>query len=323
MSDHDTTLDRRDFLRGAAVLAGAAATLGLPRMVRSADAGAPTRIVDTHVHFYDPSRPQGVPWPPKNDALLYHTVLPVNLRTLTAGLGISGVIVIEASAWLDDNQWILDLAKNEPLILGFVGNLQAGQLAFKDQLQRFGANRLFRGIRINGRVLGEQLDKKEFIDDIKRLADAGLSLDLVGDTSMFAPAASLAEQMSSLRIVLDHLPMDEPKDAAKGNAMNDALHRLSRTKNVMVKVSSVARRPAGGGEPVSDAAFYKPSLDNLWNLFGQSRLMYGSNWPVSDKVASYSAVLKIVRDYFAAKPADAVEDFFWKNSKTAYGWEAR
>ena len=28
-------------------------------------------IVDTHTHFYDPFRPQGVPWPEKDDEILY------------------------------------------------------------------------------------------------------------------------------------------------------------------------------------------------------------------------------------------------------------
>src|SRR4051812_25742108 len=52
---------RRRFLQ-AAVL-GAAAT------AVSADAGEPNPepagVIDTHTHFYDPTRPEGVPWPAK------------------------------------------------------------------------------------------------------------------------------------------------------------------------------------------------------------------------------------------------------------------
>ena len=44
--------------------------------VPAAAMAAPAQIIDTHTHFYDPSRRQGVPWPPKTDALLYRTVLP-------------------------------------------------------------------------------------------------------------------------------------------------------------------------------------------------------------------------------------------------------
>ena len=32
-------------------------------------------IIDTHTHFYDPTRPQGVPWPSADNSLLYRPVL--------------------------------------------------------------------------------------------------------------------------------------------------------------------------------------------------------------------------------------------------------
>src|SRR5207253_4928319 len=37
-------------------------------------------VIDTHTHFYDPKRPQEVPWPPREDKLLYRTVLPNHYR---------------------------------------------------------------------------------------------------------------------------------------------------------------------------------------------------------------------------------------------------
>ena len=48
-------LTRREFLGTAALGAAAGA--------RTADPPAP--VIDTHTHFYDPSRPGGVPWPGK------------------------------------------------------------------------------------------------------------------------------------------------------------------------------------------------------------------------------------------------------------------
>ena len=54
------------------LLAGAASMIGK------------SPIVDTHTHFYDPSRKQGVPWPAKTDPLLYRTVLPADWRKVAA-----------------------------------------------------------------------------------------------------------------------------------------------------------------------------------------------------------------------------------------------
>ena len=93
-------------------------------------AAPPSRIIDTHIHLYDPTRPQGVPWPPKNDALLYRPTLPADFKQATQGLGVSGAIVIESNALLEDNQWILDLAADNPLIVAFVGHLDPANAAF-------------------------------------------------------------------------------------------------------------------------------------------------------------------------------------------------
>src|SRR5678816_1349310 len=81
---------RREFLSAAslataAVLAGCATT-----------SSSPSGIIDTHTHFYDPTRPQGVPWPPKNDAVLYRTVLPAELKSIVEPLGVRGTVVAEA-----------------------------------------------------------------------------------------------------------------------------------------------------------------------------------------------------------------------------------
>src|SRR5947209_17817924 len=81
---------RRTFLT-AAGLAGTAGAVA---------SGMPSKIIDTHVHFYDPDRPKGVPWPPKDDKLLYRRVLPQELKSIARPLGVTGVVVVEASPWI-------------------------------------------------------------------------------------------------------------------------------------------------------------------------------------------------------------------------------
>ena len=84
-------------------------------------------VIDTHIHLYDPGRPQGVPWPEKDDALLYRPTLPERYRKITKGLGIAGAIEVECSPWLEDNQWVLDVAAKDTLIVGMVGNVTPGK----------------------------------------------------------------------------------------------------------------------------------------------------------------------------------------------------
>jgi hypothetical protein len=44
---------------------------------------------------------------------------------------------------------------------------------------------------------------------------------------------------------------------------------------------------------------------------------------VCEKGGSYADQFAVVRDYFAAKGAEASEKYFWKNSREAYRWRER
>jgi predicted TIM-barrel fold metal-dependent hydrolase len=305
--------NRRDFLSGLAV--GAC----LPILGESAT--TPVRIIDTHTHFYDPSRKGGVPWPPRTDLLLYHPNLPKDFRSTVQRLGVTGTVVVEASPLLEDNEWILDLAKDEPMIVGFVGHLNPGTREFKDHLERFGKNRLFRGIRLNGKAIATGLSQAGFIADMQRMAARDLELDAIGDDTMFADLVSLTNQVPLLRIVINHLPFDPPKDEAARNRARAAMREVGQRPQIYAKVSGVLRRV--GGRVPTDVASYESALDELWEVFGVNRLVYGSNWPVSERMGRYDVVLKVVREYFAAKGPEACEKYFWKNSLTAYRWVKR
>jgi predicted TIM-barrel fold metal-dependent hydrolase len=67
---------------------------------------------------------------------------------------------------------------------------------------------------------------------------------------------------------------------------------------------------------------YRPALDELWEVFGVDRLIYGSNWPVSERIAPYDKVFKVVFDYFTGKGQPAAEKYFWQNAKAAYRWSS-
>src|SRR3954469_4310972 len=168
-------MNRKHFL---VLAAGASAAAVLPSMGRTEDPAIP--IIDTHIHLFDTARPLGVPWPTKKDGILYQPALPDRYRKIVAPLGIVGAIVVEASPWLEDNQWVLDVAAKDKIIVGTVGNLEPGKPDFHQQLERFQRNPLFRGIRYGnlwGRDLSRELSNPRFVSDLRILAVAGLVLD--------------------------------------------------------------------------------------------------------------------------------------------------
>ena len=303
-------MERRTFLTTAAGLS-----------LSPLKAALPATIIDTHTHFYDTARPQGVPWPAANEKMLYRPVLPDEFVKLTKPLGVTGTIEVEASAWLEDNQWVLDLAARNPVIIGTVGHLEPGKPDFRKILSRFHKNPLFRGIRLGAsgdRGFAAGLPQADFISDMRALAEAGLELDAIGGPSLLSHVVRLTDQVPTLRIVINHLPFDPPNEAAARAAYQAALRELGKRAQVYAKVSNVPRR---SGERVPDeVSFYRPGLDELWDVFGEDRLIYGSNWPVSARIAPYETAFKVVREYFASKGQEATEKYFWRNSKAAYRW---
>lgn len=309
-------MSRREFLQYAGVSLAASSVFAHPESAVAASATVP--IIDTHTHFYDPTRPQGVPWPPRTDPLLYKPHLPEHFRTLTEKHGVVGTVVVEASSLIRDNQWILDLAKENPVIVGFIGNLELGKPEFAGHLERFSENPIFRGLRLHGLTLTRNLGQRAFKGDLRRLDDRQLTLDLVGDTQMLPAIGRLAKLVPGLRIVIDHLPFRN----WDGNVteVKRALTMIAGLPNVYAKISDVVRRV--DGHIVEEPEFYRPVLDVLWDLFGPDRAIFGSNWPVSNRIAPYKSVIKVVADYFSEKERSEAEKFFNTNSQAAYQWKS-
>src|SRR3954467_10632506 len=107
-STYNARVNRRTFFRSlGASLSPVCPTLGFAADLAADKPGVP--VIDTHIHLFDVSRPQGVPGPPR-DSGIYRSALPPRYRQLAVPHGIVGAIAIECSPWLADNQWLLDVA---------------------------------------------------------------------------------------------------------------------------------------------------------------------------------------------------------------------
>jgi len=282
-------------------------------------------IIDSHIHLFDVSRPQGVPWPPK-DSTIYKSALPERFRKLAAPHGIVGAIEIECSPWPDDNQWVLDIAARDPIIVGMIGDLEPGRPGFRKQLERLHSNPLFRGIRYGnlwGRHLSREISKPEFINDLKVMAAAGLVLDTANpDPTLIHAVVRLSDRIPNLIVVIDHLPeLTPPEDSIGRKACDADLHLLGHRPQVFAKLSGIVRR-VGGRVPL-DLDFYRDRFDRIWDIFGSDRLLYGSDWPNCDLWAEYPDVFRLAETFISEKDPASIEKFFWKNSAHAYGWVKR
>lgn len=304
---------RRQFL--------ATALGGMVAATASAQEQTKLEIIDTHTHFYDPTRPQGVPWPAQNDRQLYRPVLPDEYRRLAQPFGVVGTVVVEASPWVEDNQWLLDLAAKNRFLVGIVGRLDTTGNDFEKNLRRFARDPLYRGLRISHNELQAGL-KGNLAQRCRLLVEHNLELDVNGGPDMPADVARLAAAVPKLRIVINHCANLRIDGREPPRPWREGMAAAARHPNVFCKVSALVEQ-TGQKQAPRAVDYYRPVLDTLWNLFGEDRLVFGSNWPVADRGAPFATVVGIVRDYFTAKGEHAAGKFFLGNSQTAYAWRKR
>ena len=291
---------------------------------------AQLRIIDTHIHLYDTNRSEGVDWPPVTDKVLFRPVLTQHFNEVADKVGIASTVIVEASSRVEDNQWMLDLIKNDPdRYLALVGNLPIGTDEFAGLVERFSLDRRFVGIRMRQRPGEDTFFTDAVWRDLSILANKGLTLDVLINNFTIDEVTEIARRLPDLKIMINHLgglnithnPFDEEWKAA--------MERAAVYQNVYCKVSGIFQR-AGVKPTPKEKSFYSPVLKVVFDAFGEDRIVYGSNWPVTDRGGSYAEQLSIIRGYFNSlgmqhgetKSSDLIaRKLFRENAVKFYGLE--
>jgi len=232
-----------------------------------------------------------------------------------------GTVVVEASGWLEDNQWLLELAERDPFIVGVVGHLEPCSEHFREYLARFSSNPLFRGIRLGGTWF-DDVDRPAFMEDMERLADAGLGLDVLGNASHAPGIATVAGRLPSLPIVVNHMGLVKIDGAEPPTEWAERMAMLAAEPNVFMKASAATELAVPTPAPV-EPAFYAPVFEALWTTFGEERLIWGSDWPVCERATPFEAALRVALTFFRGKGPEAVSRCFSTNARRAYGLPVR
>ncbi len=312
-------VDRRGFISGI----GALAVLGPVRSGGRQQPGPDIPIIDSHIHLFDASRPQGAPYkgPPEFTA---HISLPGPYRALATPLGIVGAVAVEASGWVEDNLWLLEAAQTDDIMVGVVGRLDPDKPEFPEYLERYHRNRLYRGIRINISArnnFAAQLDNPAVVANLKLLAQADLSLDTANPSlDLLHTVVRINDLVPDLRIMIDHLPVMDPTPAEAG-PYAAVLDEIKGRPNLFVKLSEILHRV--DGHVALDLSTHRERLDYLMTIFGEDRVVFGSDYPNSVGTATIEQVVSLVKQYFASQPRPVAEKYFWKNSLRFYKWVKR
>lgn len=279
-------------------------------------------IVETHIHFWQPSRQGGVGWPSAAEGPIFRDVLPPEYIAFAKAQGVVSAVVIEASGAVEDNQWILDRL-TDPFYYAFVGNIELGSPGFAANLTRFAADPRYVGIRgyLSGPAEGITLSAAQ-LASLNDLANRGMSLDIIsrGTLNPKSKVLALCKAVPNLKIIIDHL------GGASGATPDptwtaDIKNIASSCPNLYMKFSSFYDVYAPGDVVFASPtglASYKPHFDVLMSAFGENRLIWGSNWPVITLHGTFENQIAIAEQYLAPMGLDVRDKVMFKNALAFY-----
>src|SRR2546421_652441 len=192
------------------------------REKKAAGGAAKSRaIIDTHIHIYQVTRPAGVPWPPKENKILYKDYTVADYKAMAKEHGITGAVIVEASPIFEDNLKILADTKGDKFYKGLVGNLEIGKPDFVASLDKLAKDPRVPGIRAFLWAPTLIPDETQ-IAHCKELAKRGMTLDIISRATLNPKekVEKLADAVPNLRIIIDHLagakaPSPSPEWTAK------------------------------------------------------------------------------------------------------------
>jgi predicted TIM-barrel fold metal-dependent hydrolase len=286
------------------------------------------KIIDAHIHLFDGNRSGGGYMGSAAYKAASSVNTPERYAPMARAAGISGAIIVESAGGVEDNQWYLDEVNGNDIMVGVSGRLDPYSADFAKNLERFHKDPLYRAIRASrfyttDRATGKVTLDQVAVDNLKLLAQADLAQDTANPSMPLMQAnVMLADAIPNARIIMDHLPSFDPTPDNQ-KAYEDVVQEMAKRPNIFVKLTEVYHPRLVDGSVVDDYTFLADRLEYLYHLFGEDRVMFGTDYPNSYGVATMSEEVGLMKKFFSKKTKAQAEKYFWRNAAHIYKYVKR
>ncbi len=278
------------------------------------------RIVDSHVHLWDPGKYR-IPWldgiPELNKVVDLNTYAQAH-----AGIDVEGLVYLQVEvappyALLEARE-IADLSLSHPTIAGIVpwAPLEYGERCrlFLEELTSISPK--IKGVR---RIVQDEADPEfclqdDFVRGNQLLAEFGLSSDLCCNYRQLAANVELVKRCPDTLFIMDHIA----KPAIREGMLQpwaDQMSALATNPNVYCKISGATTEADFDNWTVDDIA---PFINHALSAFGEDRVMFGSDWPVVTRAATYQQWVEALDELTADLSREARVKLWRTNAIKAY-----
>ncbi len=249
-------------------------------------------IIDAHHHLWQ-YNPDEYGWMSGEMDLIRRDFLPEDLQRELSAAGVDGVVTVQARQRIEETEWLLELAGGHEFMRGVVGWVPLVAPDVPAVLERFAQNDKLKAVR---HVLHDEPDDDYMLrEDFNRGIDALLPFRLAYDILIFErhlpQTIRFVDRHPNQTFVVDHIAKPRIRDGVI-SPWRENLAELARRENVYCKISGVVTE-ADWNRWTEEQI--RPYLDTVLEVFGPSRLMFGSDWPVCLLACDYARWLAIVR----------------------------
>ena len=272
-------------------------------------------IIDSHQHFWQPGR-FDYPWMNSSLGVLYRDYLPVQLEPILAQNGVSKTVLVQASNSMEESRWLLQLAADYPFIAGVVGWVDLMADDVDRQLDELTALPKFKGVRhlVESEPADDWLVQPQVLRGLKRLSTYGVSYDLLVHTRHLKHIQKVVDACPDLKLVIDHMGKP-PIASGEIETWRQELRQVAANEQINCKLSGLVTEANWTSWTTSDL---RPYVDCALELFGSSRLLFGSDHPVCLLAASYERVLASFRELLNELSGDEQVEIFGGNAAQFY-----
>lgn len=277
-------------------------------------------IIDSHQHFWKLDRGD-YDWL-KKDSKLYRDFLPEDLEPFLKPFHVEGTLLVQAAPTYEETLYLLSLYEQYDWILGVVGWLDLSSPRFSAQLETLKNKAGFVGIRPMLQDLADPkwILQKQVMENLEVMMQYDIPLDLLINETHISSILTVMKTLPKLRAVIDHLA----KPVISENALDGWkawMQELANHQTLYCKLSGLLTQTEQVTWRVKD---FEPFVRYTSEIFGPSRVMFGSDWPVSLQGGSYGDSIHIIEETL---PADWSErerqQTFRENARSFYKLKER
>ena len=146
----------------------------------------------------------------------------------------------------------------------------------------------------------------------------GRTVDFLTGNWPLTEIEEISRQIPELKIIINHFGGVRLDRGPLDPEWKMAFRKVAERPNVYCKFSALYGRFKKQPAP-KDLDIYKPVMDLAFECFGEDRLIYGSDWPVTTQTGDYRSVLTLSKSYFEGKPPALARKVFHDNAVVFYG----